>query len=228
MNQKRSMDIVRITSQTSLLFQFLTGVLTSSIVFVPTDRDFEGIDDVYTIILIETASQVIEFLYYSVAVLCFKTNLPTWTRYFDWYLSTPVMLLSSAMFFVHRQGGDIWQVLDPNSARFPIVVALNALMLSFGFAMERGALNKPLALALGSLSFIGSYGFLTLYVKYSDPLSVVVFYSNFVIWFLYGVAAAFSYTYRNVSYNLLDIVSKNFYGVFLYVYVLVSSADTGM
>jgi hypothetical protein len=32
---------------------------------------------------------------------------------------------------------------------------------------------------------------------------------------LYGVAAMFNSVWKNVSYNILDVFAKNFYGLFL-------------
>jgi len=39
-------------------------------------------------------------------------------------------------------------------------------------------------------------------------------------WSLYGVAAVFPNIAKNSMYNLLDIVSKNFYSVFLTQYIM--------
>ena len=36
------------------------------------------------------------------------------------------------------------------------------------------------------------------------------------VWSLYGVAAVMPMTIKNISYNFLDIVSKNFYGLYLF------------
>ena len=41
-----------------------------------------------------------------------------------------------------------------------------------------------------------------------------------VIWGFYGVAATFGTVNKNISYNTLDIIAKNFYGLFIY-YVIV-------
>ena len=35
------------------------------------------------------------------------------------------------------------------------------------------------------------------------------------IWSLYGVAAMLPSNYKNFSYNILDIFSKNFYGLYI-------------
>ena len=37
----------------------------------------------------------------------------------------------------------------------------------------------------------------------------------FSIWFLYGIAAMFNFRLKNAGYNILDLFSKNFYGLFL-------------
>jgi bacteriorhodopsin len=34
-------------------------------------------------------------------------------------------------------------------------------------------------------------------------------------WALYGLFALLNYTAKNVSYNILDLFAKNFFGVFL-------------
>jgi bacteriorhodopsin len=41
----------------------------------------------------------------------------------------------------------------------------------------------------------------------------------FVVWSLYGVAAVFDFTTKNISYNILDLFAKNFYGLFLYIII---------
>ena len=40
------------------------------------------------------------------------------------------------------------------------------------------------------------------------------------VWSLYGVAALMPADIKNISYNLLDIVAKNFYGLYLYYKIL--------
>ena len=41
-----------------------------------------------------------------------------------------------------------------------------------------------------------------------------------VIWGLYGVAAMTDLKTKNISYNILDIISKNFYGLYIYYQIL--------
>ena len=56
-----------------------------------------------------------------------------------------------------------------------------------------------------------------------SPMELQVLLSSFlilIVWSLYGVAATFSPNLKNVSYNLLDLVSKNFYGLYIYYEIL--------
>ena len=40
------------------------------------------------------------------------------------------------------------------------------------------------------------------------------------VWSMYGVAAILPIKMKNISYNLLDIVAKNFYGLYIYYKIL--------
>lgn len=223
---KEDSSLVKCTTKASLVVQFATGLALLAAFFIPTSDTSSSVDEIYTIIVLETASQLVELAYYFVAVICYQGRITTWTRYIDWYISTPAMLVSTALFFTHRTntfpGTDILSVLtfclNPYVA---ITLSLNWLMLSFGLAIEVDAIPRTIGLASGGLALTGSFSYLSRYVDDSDVMSVILLFSMFGVWFLYGIAAALPYVPRNVSYNVLDIVSKNFYGVFLTVYLLV-------
>jgi len=42
----------------------------------------------------------------------------------------------------------------------------------------------------------------------------------FIVWGLYGIAAMFPNIEKNISYNILDIIAKNFYGLYIYNKIL--------
>jgi len=42
----------------------------------------------------------------------------------------------------------------------------------------------------------------------------------FIVWSIYGVAAMMPTPYKNISYNILDIIAKNFYGLYIYYKIL--------
>ena len=157
-------------------------------------------------------------------VVCRYGTVKTWTRYIDWVVSTPIMLFSTALFFHHRGGVPLGDIVGEYAMWTTIV--LNWAMLAFGFLAEVDAVARPIALALGSTAFVASFTMLsTLIVDQSDPFSLGLFGVQYAVWGLYGVAAAFPYTPKNVAYNALDLVSKNGYGIFLFVYSLLPNAS---
>ena len=52
------------------------------------------------------------------------------------------------------------------------------------------------------------------YVK-ENKIGYMLFWYFFVFWSLYGFAAIFPYYIKNSFYNILDLFSKNFFGIFL-------------
>lgn len=205
------MELTYRTAVYSLGAQVVFGLLTLVGLFVGDDK--EG--DLTPIFALELGSQAIEFAWYAVTVVYFR-EIVTWTRYLDWFFSTPIMLVSTVLFFLHRS--ETRYSTFVHSARLPSIVAVNAFMLACGFAYELGATPRLASVAVGSVALGGSFALMATYVDFGDGLSVGLWLSMAVVWALYGVAALLPYTEKNVGYNMLDIVSKNFYGVFLTVY----------
>ena len=73
----------------------------------------------------------------------------------DWYVSTPVMLVSTAMFFEHRKGNRVVDVLSVPA--WGISLAFNGLMLSFGLVMELDGIPRIVGLIAGSVAFVFSF-----------------------------------------------------------------------
>ena len=207
----------------SLAVQVIVGTVTLAGLFVPLSKQ-EKEEDLRLIFGLELGSQLIEFVYYLLVVCRFRTIL-TWTRYLDWVISTPIMLVSTALFFRHRRGQSAAGVWNENGALWA-ALGLNWLMLAFGFTLEVSrALPPVLSLALGGAAFVGSFTSLARCVDGDDAVSVGLFGAMYVVWALYGVAAALNDVPKNVAYNALDVVSKNFYGVFLFAYALALTRD---
>ena len=207
-------DLVRRTAIASLATQVLLGIVTSSAFFLPVPA--KAADDLRVILVLEVASQGIEFAYYLIVVCRYRTIL-TWTRYLDWVVSTPLMLVAAHLFFAHRNDEPL-TVDDPSLLA---ALGLNWLMLACGFAVEVvPTLPRSLGLAAGGVAFVGSYTMLARKVRVDDAVSVALFAFMYAVWSLYGVAAALPDRPKNVMYNGLDVVSKNVYGLFLFAYVL--------
>ena len=89
-------------------------------------------------------------------------------------------------------------------------------MLVFGYLGEINILPKYISIPIGFIFFYKSFNLI--YSNYGNK-SIVgknLFIFLVIIWGLYGVVAILPVTEKNISYNLLDIVAKNFYGLYIY------------
>ena len=97
-----SKDLLLLTVQISLIVQLLTGLVSAGGIFVKLeDKDLI----LHDVLLIETIVQLIEGLFYvyiAYAIKSIKSDSITSRRYFDWVITTPIMLLSTIMFMEYE------------------------------------------------------------------------------------------------------------------------------
>ena len=65
---------------------------------------------------------------------------------------------------------------------------------------------------------LGNWVFKFVYEEYvkENETNKRLFYFVFIIWALYGFAAMAGDNVKNISYNGLDLIAKNFYGLYIY------------
>lgn len=207
----------------SLAAQVVLTLVTASSLFLSYDDR-----TLFELSLLETVAQVVEFAYYLAAVFYYGA-IRTWTRYLDWIVSTPLMLTSTIAFLLYRAepSAGLAQVFEgANLLPSLVVLTLNWVMLLAGFLVEVGATRyRTATLSLGMAAFVGE--FFVLYdnfVREAGPVGFGLFLFTYLVWGGYGIAASLQDdALKNVSYNALDVVSKNFYGAFLFVYALVAA-----
>jgi len=95
------------------------------------------------------------------------------------------------------------------------VLLLNWAMLLFGYLGETSAIPLLLGVSLGFIPFLIYY--YIIYKKYAlltnDGFKIYFYF--FIFWSLYGIVAVLPYKMKNICYNILDLFSKNFFGLFL-------------
>jgi hypothetical protein len=107
-------------------------------------------------------------------------------------------------------------VWDEHYKDILLVFGFNFMMLFFGYLYEINVLDLFTSNSLGFVGLIGSF-----YIIYKsfvvknlpDNLPLFIFMS--VVWGSYGIAAMFSPAWKNFTYNIIDTISKNSYGIFL-------------
>jgi bacteriorhodopsin len=88
-------------------------------------------------------------------------------------------------------------------------------MLLFGYLGEIKMLPTILGVGLGFIPFFIYY--FIIYNKYAilSETGIKLFWYFFIVWSLYGIVAILPYYLKNSLYNILDLFSKNFFGIFL-------------
>ena len=94
------------------------------------------------------------------------------------------------------------------------------LVHSFGYVGELGLMDRTTSNGLGFVAFAGMYYYIYQnYIKGRSNNDNLLLYSLFVfLWALYGVFYFFDSVTRNVGYNVLDLFSKCFVGIFFWAY----------
>jgi bacteriorhodopsin len=143
----------------------------------------------------------------------------TFYRYHDWAITTPLMLLSTMVYFDYQNKPEEVVTLESfwteHWKDVLIVFAFNVVMLLFGYLYERNAIGLLASQAVGFAGYAGT--FYVIWDKFASKTAsnALLYWFMTIVWGFYGVAAFFSPSVKNTAYNLLDVVSKNFYGLFL-------------
>ena len=173
---------------------------------------------------VEVVVEVIELIFYIVLILFFNQLSGTLTpyRYIDWSFTTPLMLIT-LMAYMRGSTGRLTDFLYNNVGSIVTVCSLNALMLLSGFLGEIGVFPILATTAIGFIPFATYFGYI--YENFVPSVAADTDYKRTLFfwfvgfWMLYGLFALLSYTAKNVSYNILDLFAKNFFGVFLSVII---------
>ena len=222
------MGIIQYTAGLSLLVQVFTGVLDYYVLALPTTFELQLLHD---LLLLEFIVQLVEGLFYLWLVFSITTatNI-TLKRYWDWFITTPTMLITLSTYLVYlklkARGTDLiptfGTIISENFKTYSTIVILNTLMLGFGYLGELKIIPVFQSVFLGFIPFFMMFYIIYhKFAKYTEMGSVLFWYF-LVVWSLYGVAACLSYKLKNVFYNILDLFAKNFFGLFL-AYVLYSN-----
>ena len=212
----------------SLFVQIITGIIGLYGLFLNIPNEYNILKE---ILYLETIVQFIEFVYYVWLTREYKKiNYDiSYTRYFDWFISTPIMLLNTAIYMYYenfknqKQLYSMIPIILEKITPLSVILFGNLAMLVFGFLGEQKQLKRIDAFLWGSFSFLVT--FFVLYSNFvgSSLVNNYLFWIMFALWGIYGVAYLFPYEKKNAFYNILDIFSKNFYGIYIFWKVLLVS-----
>lgn len=136
-------------------------------------------------------------------------------RYTDWAISTPLMLLVLCLVLgmENKHVVNFWV--------FMLILLFNFLMLGAGYIGELGTLTKTSANMLGFVFFTLMYGTIwSVYMRNKKTInSLVIFWLFVVLWAFYGVFYQTDTLTKIFGYNILDLLSKAFVGIFFWLYL---------
>lgn len=206
----------------SFIITYILLLTTATITFIEAIRT--NIPAVRHVLNLETCISVVAGYFYSVFITQIeKANerggVMNWsditkTRYIDWSITTPMMLIALCL------------VLGQNTKRsihlgtFLTIIGLNYVMLYSGYAGEEKWLTRSTAAILGFVAFFAM--FWIIFINFVKPLYSLANYALFgiylLVWSLYGVVYMFSESYKNIAMNILDFTAKCLIGLGLWAY----------
>ena len=220
-------DLLKTTINTSLGVQILSTLID---IYALTFNYVGDVKLIKGLLTIEVLVQFIEMAFY-VWASTYYSNIENLTpnRYYDWVITTPSMLFILIVYLEFlKNKNEVPDMNDENSTieylqnafknnknSFLFIILLNWVMLTFGYLSETNKLDKYTAVFSGFIPFI--LYFLYIYFFYAKfTTSGTILWGFFVlIWSGYGLSALLPYRKKNICYNILDIISKNFFGFFL-------------
>jgi bacteriorhodopsin len=130
------------------------------------------------------------------------------TRYMDWTMTTPLMLLVLSLVLSDNIGKKVGLSL------LLTIIFLNYIMLYIGYLGEIEKLTRFTACILGFIPFIGLIWLIfSNFVKPIFKLSNYIIFTIFtVIWSLYGIVYLLDIKKQNIALNILDCLSKCCFG----------------
>ena len=219
-----SQNILKLFSNRNLVhdsfyitYAFLMTTATITFIEAMRTKDLK----IRNILNLETCISVVAAFFYSKFVFSIENDenvdyeTINKTRYTDWAITTPIMLLVLVLALLYNTGG------GPMSfSSYLKILGLNYGMLGSGYLGEIGALSRLSANLIGFGFFASLYGFIyTKYLKGKYNFDNSMLFSVFlVLWSLYGVFYFFDDIPKNVGFNVLDLFSKCFVGIFFWAY----------
>lgn len=202
----------------SLIVQIIVGIIDYIAIHIEIGPNDQILKD---LLKVELAVQIVEFIFYVWLIYYYSRVSKNITpfRYIDWSITTPLMLITLSAFLKHNgyNTTNLRDFLFNHKESIVKIVVLNASMLAFGLIGEFGYLSPVLSTALGFIPFALNFQYIkdTFLLDDQDQTKKYIFYWFVFFWSLYGIFALMNYTHKNAGYNILDIFSKNFFGVFL-------------
>jgi len=217
------------TETKDIVNQYVVFSFTITFIFLLTTGTITFIEAIRTqnprvrhILNLETCISVIASYFYSnfmtkieaQSKTKFDWDLITQTRYIDWSITTPLMLLTLCLVLGDNIGKHIHLPI------YLLIILMNFSMLGIGYLGEVNHWDKLSTSLLGFMPFFAM--FILIFTQFVAPkyrLDNYILFGVFVlVWSLYGIVYLLKEEYKNICLNILDLISKCFVGIGLWAY----------
>jgi len=225
------MNLIYSTGIFSLIVQVLTAIVDFYVLTLAIPASFTLLRE---LVIMELIVQMVEFSFYvwMIRKISVIKNITPF-RYYDWMITTPTMLITFMFYLMFLRDQEKGVKSEPfftelkNHWKVILkVTLLDWAMLLAGYVGETGVASYLATTVIGFIPF-----FLMFYLIYqnfatqsSQGQKIFWFFSG--IWAIYGIAALLPYKVKNSMYNILDLLAKNFFGIFLAYVLYKASIET--
>ena len=206
----------------SFMITYILLLTTATLTFIEAMRT--NIPSVRHILNLETCISLVAGYFYSVFLAQIQDyekqdKAVDWaditkTRYVDWSITTPLMLITLCIVLSTetRKTIKLHTILQ--------IIGLNYMMLFTGFMGESGQLSKTVACLTGFVPFVAMFYLIYVnFVKNNTHFSNnFLFYFYLVVWSMYGMIFMLPENIKNICMNILDCIAKCLIGNGLFIY----------
>ena len=203
----------------SLFIQIIIIIFTSIGLFIQVDKKNYIIKQIFVLEYIVQIIEATMYIWLSFSLINSSTMVQR--RYIDWFITTPLMLLTTIMYMKYnttktKSSLTLTKIIIDEKKNLLNIFSYNTLMLFFGLLAEFYPSNSKLLVIIGFYFFYKL--FYTIYNKFvlNNIINTRLFIFITTIWGLYGIAALMTVHIKNICYNILDIISKNFYEIYIF------------
>jgi bacteriorhodopsin len=213
--------IVDITTKISIYVQAAVGIVDIVALTVNVPEQHLLLKD---ILALETIVQVIETGWYVFVIQYLPQEEMAKNRYYDWLLSTPLMLVSLFCYLLYENQLEnntdgtplrLSEIVKQYSESITRIILSNLAMLSIGYLYETGQISKQVAFWYGLIFLVNTFSIIYSDTGTKSTKSNIIFIIMFLLWSIYGMAFLLPTAKKNAIFNIIDLFSKNFFELYI-------------